>query len=121
VQPPAAAPVTTAAHVPTVSRLTLSRGRIAFTLSGPGSATLRLQRRVAGRCTTAAGKRHDCTRYSTKATIARKVSKAGRITIAVPKRAHGHRLPRGHYRALVTPADPTGRTGSSRTLAVVMR
>jgi hypothetical protein len=107
--------------VPSVSKLTLSRGRIAFTLSAPGSATLRLQRRVAGRCTTAAGKRHACTRYATKATIARKVSKAGRITIAVPKRAHGKRLPRGRYRALVTPASPGGRTGTSRTLDVAMR
>ena len=48
------------------------------------------------------------------------MAKAGRITIAVPKRVHGHRLPRGHYRAMVTPADPAGRAGNSRTLAVVM-
>jgi cell division septation protein DedD len=119
-QPPTAAPVTTVGHVPTVSKLTFSHGRIAFTLSGPGSATLRVQRRVAGRCVTG-GHKHSCTRYSTKVRIARTVTTAGRITISVPKRVHGHRLPRGHYRAMVTPADPTGRTGSSRTLAVVMR
>ena len=49
-QPPASAPASTVGHVrvPTVSKLRLSHGRIVFTLSGPGSATLRLQRRVAG-------------------------------------------------------------------------
>jgi hypothetical protein len=104
-----------------VSKLKLSHGRIAFTLSGAGSATLRLQRPVAGRCETAAHKHRACTRYSTKVTVARTVSKASHITIAVPKRAHGRRLAHGRYRALVTSADAAGRTGNSRTLAVVMR
>jgi hypothetical protein len=113
--------VAPAGHVPTVSKLRLSHGRIVFTVSGPGSATLRLQRRVAGRCTTGASKRRGCTRYSTKVRIARTVAKAGRVAIAVPKRVHGHRLPRGHYRATVTPADAAGRTGTARTLGVVMR
>jgi hypothetical protein len=49
------------------------------------------------------------------------VAKAGRIAIALPKNVRGHRLPRGRYRAVVTPADRAGRTGSSRTLALVMR
>ena len=48
------------------------------------------------------------------------MTNAGRITITVPKRVHGHRLPRGHYRATITPADPAGHTGTSRTLVVVM-
>ena len=118
-----AGPASTDGHAqaPTVSKLKLSHGRIVFTLSGPGSATLRLQRPVAGRCTTAAHKHHACTRYSTKATVERTASKAGRITIAVPKRAHGRRLPHGRYRAIVTSADAAGRTGNSRTMAVVMR
>jgi hypothetical protein len=125
---PGAPPVSGAsqAGVPTVSKLKLSRGRIVFTISGAGSATLRLQRRVAGvprhgRCVPGAQKRRRCTRYSTRVRIVRTVAKAARVAIAVPKQVRGHRLPRGHYRAGVTPADPAGRTGSSRTLALVMR
>jgi poly(hydroxyalkanoate) depolymerase family esterase len=114
------------AGVPTVSKLKLSRGRIVFTISGAGSATLRLQRRVAGvprqgRCVPGAQKRRRCTRYSTRVRIVRTVAKATRVAIALPKQVRGHRLPGGHYRVGVTPADPAGRTGSSRTLALVMR
>jgi poly(hydroxyalkanoate) depolymerase family esterase len=109
-------------QVPTVSKLKRSRGRIVFTISGPGSATLRLQRPLAGhvrhhRCATGAHKGRRCTRYSTKLTIVRRVAKAGRVSIALPK----HRLARGRYRAKVTPADSAGHTGRSRTLALVMR
>ena len=121
---PAATPSTssTSGHVrvPTVSKLKLLHGRITFTLSGPGSATLRLRQRVTGHCPTGSHKARRCTRYSTKATIARTVTNAGRVTITVPKRVHGHRLPRGHYRATITPADPAGHTGTSRTLVVVV-
>jgi hypothetical protein len=107
--------------VPSVSRLSRSHGRIVFTLSAPGSVTLRLQQRVAVPCPKAGSKSRGCTRYSTAATISRRVAKAGRIAIAMPTRIHGHRLPRGRYHATVTPADPAGRTGTSRTLVVVMR
>ena len=100
--------------VPSVSKLRLSGGRIVFTMSGPGSATLRL-----GRCV--AHKHRRCARYSTRVRVARTVAKAGRVAIRVPKRLHGHRLARGHYRVVVTPADHAGRTGTSRTLALVMR
>ena len=113
------------APVPRVSKLKLSRGRIVFKISGPGSATLRLQRRVAGvsrhgGCVTGAHKRRGCTRYSTRVRIVRTVAKADRVAIALPKHVHGHRLPRGRYRAVVTPADPAGRTGRSRTLGLAM-
>jgi poly(hydroxyalkanoate) depolymerase family esterase len=113
-------------EVPRVSKLKLSHGRIVFTISGPGSVTLRLQRRVLGqpkngRCVAGKHKRRTCTRYSTRAKIVRTVAKAGRIAIKQPKKVRGHRLPPGHYRAVVTPADPTGQTGRSRTVAFVMR
>jgi poly(hydroxyalkanoate) depolymerase family esterase len=113
-------------RVPTVSKPRLSHGRIVFTISGPGSVTLRLQQRVAGnlkngRCEAGKQKRRTCTTYSTKAKIVRTVAKAGRIAITQPKRVRGHRLPPGRYRAVVTPADPVGHTGRSRTLALVMR
>jgi poly(hydroxyalkanoate) depolymerase family esterase len=112
--------------VPTVSKLKRSRGRIAFTISGPGSVTLRLQRRVAGvlrhgRCVSGAQKGRACARYSTRVRIVRTVAKAGRVAIALPERVRGHRLSRGPYRVVVTPADGAGRTGRSRTLALVMR
>jgi hypothetical protein len=51
----------------------------------------------------------------------RTAAKAGRIAIRQPKRVHGHRLPRGRYRALVTPADAAGHAGRSRTLRLVVR
>jgi poly(hydroxyalkanoate) depolymerase family esterase len=114
------------AGVPTVSKLKLSRGRVVFTISGAGVATLRLQRGTAGavrhgRCMAGSGTGRRCTRYTTKVRIARAVAKAQRVSIAVPKRVGGHRLPNGRYRAMVTPADAAGHAGSSRTLAVVMR
>jgi hypothetical protein len=113
------------AGVPSVSKLKLSRGRIVFTISGAGVATLRLQRGAAGamrhgRCTAGSGKGRPCTRYSTKVRIVRAVAKARRVAIPVPRRVRGHRLPYGRYRAMVTPANAAGRTGSSRTLGLVI-
>jgi hypothetical protein len=112
--------------VPTVSKPKLAHGRIVFSISGPGSVTLQLQQRVAGRlkngrCVTGKTKRHGCTRYSTRVRIVRTVAKAGRIAITQPKRVRGHKLPTGRYRAVVTPANPAGHTGRSRTVALVMR
>ncbi len=114
------------AGVPTVSKPKLSHGKIVFTISGAGSATLRLQQRVAGhlnngRCVTGKQKRRGCTKYPTKATITRTVTHATRVAITRPKKVHGHRLPRGRYRALVTPADPAGHPGRSQTLALAIR
>jgi poly(hydroxyalkanoate) depolymerase family esterase len=110
----------------TVSRPRLSHGRIVFWISGPGSVTLRLQQRVAGHlkkglCVARHTKRHGCTKYSTRAKIVRTAAKAGRIAIRQPKKVHGHWLPRGRYRAVVTPADSAGHAGRSRTLRLVVR
>jgi poly(hydroxyalkanoate) depolymerase family esterase len=118
--------VTPKPRVPTVSKLKLSHGRFVFTISGRGSVTLRLQRGVAGHmknglCVAGKRKRHGCTKYSTSAKVVRTAAKAGRIAIAQPKKAHGRRLPRGRYRAVVTPADAEGNAGKSQTLALVLR
>jgi dienelactone hydrolase len=111
--------------MPKVSKPKLSRGRIVFTVSGAGSVTLRLQQRVAGhlshgRCVAGKGKRRRCTTYATRFTIVRMVAKAGRVAVALPKKVRGHRLPRGRYRVVVTPAS-AGHTGKSRTVALSMR
>jgi hypothetical protein len=51
----------------------------------------------------------------------RTAAKARRLAIPLPNHVHGHRLPRGRYRAVVTPTDPAGHAGTSRTLALVLR
>jgi hypothetical protein len=112
--------------MPTVSKPKLSHGKIVFTISGPGSVTLLLQRGVAGHvtkglCLAGTKKRRRCTKYSTSAKIVRTAAKAGRIAITRPKKVHGHRVPRGRYRAVVTPADTAGHAGTSKTLAFVLR
>jgi poly(hydroxyalkanoate) depolymerase family esterase len=112
--------------VPTVSKLKLSHGKIVFTISGPGSVTLRLQHGVAGHlknglCVAGQRKRHACTKYSTRAKIVRTATKARRMAIAQPRKVHGARLAPGRYRVLLTPADPAGHTGKSRTLKLVVR
>jgi hypothetical protein len=112
--------------VPAVSKPKLSHGKVVFTISGPGSVTLLLQRGVAGHlkkghCVAGKTKKHKCTKYSTKAKIVRTATKAGQIAIALPKKVHGHKLPRGRYRAVVTPADAAGHTGKAQTLALVLR
>jgi poly(hydroxyalkanoate) depolymerase family esterase len=128
--PPPPAGTTSAAEpkppVPTVSKPKLSHGKIVFTISGPGSVTLLLQRGVAGHvtkglCVAGKKKRRGCTKYSTSAKIVRTAAKAGRIAITQPKKVRGHRLPRGRYRAVVTPADTAGHAGTSKTGAFVLR
>jgi hypothetical protein len=112
--------------VPTVSKPKLSHGRIVFTISGPGSVTLRLQQHVAGhlkngRCVTGKHKRRGCMKYSTREKIVRTVAHAGRIAVTLPKKVRGHRLPAGRYRAVVTPADPAGHPGRSQALGLAIR
>jgi poly(hydroxyalkanoate) depolymerase family esterase len=92
--------------VPSVSKPKLADGKFVFTISGPGSVTLLLQRR---------------TRYSTTAKIVRRAAKAGRMAITQPRKVDGHRLPRGRYRAVVTPADTAGHEGRSRSVGLVLR
>jgi poly(hydroxyalkanoate) depolymerase family esterase len=110
----------------TVSKPKLSHGRIVFRVSGPGSVTLRLKQRVAGhkthgRCVAGKHKGRACTTYVTRAKIVRKVAKAGLIAIKVPKKVHGHRLPRGRYRAVVTPRDSAGHRARSHALTLRIR
>jgi poly(hydroxyalkanoate) depolymerase family esterase len=125
--PPGATPgPTSKPGPPTVSKPKLTHGQVVFTISGRGSVTLRFQRGVAGHltnglCVAGKNKRPGCTKYSTRAKIVRTAAKAGQIAIPQPKKVHGHRLPRGRYRAVVTPADAAGHTGRSQTLALVLR
>ncbi|HMJ35927.1 MAG TPA: PHB depolymerase family esterase [Baekduia sp.] len=112
-------------RVPTVSKPKLSRGRFVFTISGRGSVTLLLQRGVPGHlkkglCVAGRRKRHECTKYSTTAKIVRRAARAGQMAIAQPRKVHGHRLPRGRYRVVVTPASTAGRAGKSQTLELVL-
>jgi poly(hydroxyalkanoate) depolymerase family esterase len=118
--------VTRGPRVPTVSKPKLSRGRIVFRISGRGLVTLRLQRGFAGHltnglCVVGTKQRRRCTKYATRAKIVRTASRAGRIAITPPKTFHGRRLPRGRYRAVVTPADAAGHAGKSRTLKLAVR
>jgi hypothetical protein len=112
--------------VPTVSKPKLSHGRLVFTISGPGSVTLLLQRRLTGhlkqgRCVAGKKRRRGCTKYSTRVKIVRRAGSAGQIAITQPKTVHGHRLPPGRYRAVVTPADAEGHAGTAQSLALVLR
>ena len=112
--------------IPSLSKPKLSHGSVVFTISGPGTVTLLLQRGVAGHvkkghCVAGKAKKHKCTKYSTKAKIVRTATKAGQISITLPKKVHGHKLPHGHYRAVVTPADAAGHAGKAQTLALVLR
>jgi poly(hydroxyalkanoate) depolymerase family esterase len=112
--------------VPTVSKPKLSHGHVVFTISGRGSVTLLFQRGVAGHlrkglCVAGRKRPGACTKYSTRAKIVRTAAKAGRIAIPQPRKVRGHRLPRGRYRAVVTPADDAGHAGTSQTVALVLR
>jgi poly(hydroxyalkanoate) depolymerase family esterase len=133
-RPPGTTPAPTAKPVvaagksgaPTVSKLKLSRGRFVFAISGRGSVTLLLQRRVSGhlkqgRCVAGERKHHRCAKYATAAKIVRTAAKAGQMAITQPTTRHGRRLPRGRYRAVVTPADDAGHAGTSQTMDLVLR
>jgi hypothetical protein len=111
--------------IPSLSKLKLSHGKVTFTISAPGSVTLLLQRAVAGhkthgRCVAGKRRRHRCTAYKTVVRIVRRVA-AGAVSIKLPTKVHGHRLKRGRYRAVVTPADAAGHSGAARTLSLVLR
>lgn len=77
--------------------------------------------RARGRCVRSKRKHaHACNVSTTEYTIVRTGLNGGRITIPLSTRVHGHLLPAGHYRLLVTPVSATGRHGSSRTLDLVL-
>ncbi|MCW3065306.1 MAG: hypothetical protein JWN32_2478, partial [Solirubrobacterales bacterium] len=123
---PGPGPPPPAPGVPALSKPRLSNGKVVFTLSSPGSVTLLLQRAVAGHRThghCVAGKKrtHKCTAYTTVAKIVRSGLAAGGVSITLPKKVHGHKLKRGKYHVVVTPASATGKAGTSRTLALVLR
>jgi hypothetical protein len=95
---------------------------IAFFVSAPGSLTVALVRAgtghlAHGHCVTPKLKhRRRCSLYSPVYTIHRTVIRAGRIAVFLPTRVHGHALPAGDYRLIVTPATVGGVHGSPRSL-----
>jgi hypothetical protein len=116
--------------LPVVSHLALrhqgKHSSIAFAISQPGSATVLLQRvtsghRSHGRCVTPKLKhKPSCNVYSTVATISKTVAQAGTVSVQLPTKVHGHALPAGHYRLLVTPTGSAGRKGAARAIELVL-
>jgi hypothetical protein len=56
----------------------------------------------------------------TEATIRKTAGKAGRLSVVLPTKIHGHRLPLGSYRVTITPADNAGHRGRTVTYSLVL-
>ncbi len=138
--PPPVQPVQPTAPTPTptppspkasVSGLKLSTtskgGKLSFKLTLSGSVEVKLEHAVSGHkvkthCV-AGRKRHAkaCTAYKTVETMSAKHLKPGTHSLTLLIKVHGHVLPAGTYRAVVTPYDAGGHAGTSRTLKLVIR
>jgi hypothetical protein len=98
------------------------KSSLTFTLSGPGSVTVVLERAVAGhrahgRCVR--GKRKHkkaCTTYKTVRTL-HQTSSGGAVSVPLPS----HGLPAGRYRVIVTPIGQNGQAGTSQTLRLAVK
>ncbi len=100
---------------------------LTFTLSGPGSVTLVLQRvtkghRHGGACLKGAAhkKANRCTLFAFVTSAVRGGLPAGGGRIALPTRVHGHLLPPGTYRIVLTPRGAGTGVGSASTLTLVL-
>jgi hypothetical protein len=103
---------------------THSGAAVDFSLTGTGSITLTLQRVTTGhrkgkRCLSGK-KKHTkaCTIYTNEYTISKKGLTTGSISVPLPAKAHGKKLPKGKYRVLVTPISAAGKHGSAKPLAL---
>jgi photosystem II stability/assembly factor-like uncharacterized protein len=113
-------------HVPAISGLKLTGGTITLALSGPGRVVLTLEHavtghRVHGRCVS--GKRKHkkaCTTYKTVLTFGQ-TSSGGPVSVPLPAKLHGHSLPAGRYRVIVTPFAAGGQAGTAQTLNLVLK
>jgi hypothetical protein len=110
---------------PRVTKLTVkARGKkrltIAFTTSEAGKATIRLQRRVAGRrdgrkrCVAARKKGARCTLYKTYKTTTKFITKPGKVSVSATGRA-------GAVRVLVTVRDAAGNTSKAAAKSATVR
>jgi hypothetical protein len=102
-------------------------GKLSFKLGVAGSVKVKLERAVSGHkvkthCV-AGRKRHakSCTAYKTVETVSAKNLKAGAHSVTLLIKIHGHALPAGRYRAVLTPYDSSGHAGTPKTLALVIR
>jgi hypothetical protein len=86
-----------------------SRARVQLTLSAPARLRIRVQRR----------KGHALVRVGTITADAQ----AGKVSIRLPRRAHGHALAAGRYRVSVVAVDATGNRSATvrRTLRIRKR
>jgi hypothetical protein len=86
-----------------------SRARVQLTLSAPARLRIRVQRR----------KGHALVRVGTITADA----PAGKVSIRLPRRAHGHALAAGRYRVSVVAVDATGNRSATvrRTLRIRKR
>jgi hypothetical protein len=120
----------TPSPVPSVGKLTLihkgSHVSLSFPLSGPGGAIVSLERPVKGhrahtRCVSGRRKHAKaCTAYKVMTTWHPLLGAAQTVTVALPTKLRGHKLPTGHYILAVTPYSSTGKAGSTRTLKLVL-
>ena len=119
-QPPALSSVGITHHGRTTS--------LNFNLSGPGSATITLERVLQGhrkhrRC--AAGKAKTkklrCTLYEDEWTVKLTAQKASKLSAALPMKIHGHKLPVGQYRIVIVPADAAGARGRPITFGLTLK
>jgi hypothetical protein len=97
---------------------------LTFNLSGHGSVRVVLKLEHTGhlshsRCFAGRLRHHRaCTSYVTVFATTRAGLSAGQVTIPVPTRIHGRRLPRGSYLLTVTPESPAGQPGGSVALGL---
>jgi hypothetical protein len=100
---------------------------LTFNLTGSGAAIVSLQRitpghRVRHRCVSGKKKHaRACTFYKTEHTVTRRGLKGGKVTVVLSTKVHGHKLPPGRYRVLVTPVSVTGKRGAPRSIGLILR
>jgi hypothetical protein len=75
-----------------------------------------------GRCVAGRRKHHrQCTFYKVVYHAHEPVGAAGSVSIKLPTRVHGHRLPPGPYRLLLIPVSANGHLGKPQTILLVLR
>jgi hypothetical protein len=74
------------------------------------------------RCVAGRRKHHRrCTFYKSVYRAREAVTASGTVSVRLPTRVHGHRLPRGRYRLLLIPVSANGHLGKPQTLELALR